>query len=58
MKKYLTNIQAILTKFFIKFPNVEKGNINISDILEYPVSHIPFKKIKLVNYMLTRHKIY
>ncbi len=44
-KKILKKYSVYLDEIFYKISECEKGNLNISDILKYPVSRVPFGRL-------------
>ena len=44
-EKIFKKYSNYLDKIFYKIAECEKGNLNISNILKYPVSHIPFTRL-------------
>ena len=44
-EKILKKYSGYLDEIFYKISECEKGNLNISDILKYPISHIPFRRL-------------
>ncbi len=44
-EKILDKYFNYLDEIFYKISECEKGNLNITDLLKYPVSHFPFKRL-------------
>ena len=44
-EKIFKKYSNYLDEIFYKIAECEKGNLNISNILKYPVSHIPFTRL-------------
>ena len=44
-EKILKKYSELLDEIFYKISKCEKGDLNISNILNHPVSHIPFTRL-------------
>ena len=48
-EKVFNKYSNYLDEIFYKISKCEKGNLNISDILKYPISHIPYLNLNRLN---------